>query len=74
MACSNASAVRTAAADVEKVSGLTQPSNREQMHLQILHNSETSTRDAVYKTNMFWTTAGLLWKYFGCENRSVDEK
>lgn len=74
MASNNASAVRTAAADVEKVSGLTRPSNREQMHLQILHNSETSTRDAVYITNMLWSTAGLLWKYFGCEDRSVDEK
>lgn len=56
MASSNTSAVWTAAADVEKVSGLTRPSNWEQTHLQILHNSETSTkhvsRDAVYITNM----------------------
>ncbi len=68
-----------AAADVEKtVSGLTRPSNREQTHLQFLHNSETLTkrasRGAVYITNMFQPTAGLLWKYFGCEDRSVDEK
>ncbi len=79
MASSNTSAGWTAAADVENtVSGLTSPSNREQMHLQILHNSETLTkrasRGAVYITNMLWPTAGLLWKYFGCEDRSVDEK
>lgn len=79
MASSNTSAGWTAAADVGKtVSGLTRPSNREQMHLQILHNSETLTkrasRGAVYITNMLRPTAGLLWKYFGCEDRSVDEK
>lgn len=79
MASSNTSADWTAAADVENtIRGLTRPSNREQMHLQILHNSETLTkrasRGAVYITNMLRPTAGLLWKYFGCEDRSVDEK
>lgn len=68
-----------AVADVEKtVSGLKKPSNREQTHLQFLHNSETLTkrasRGAVYITNMLRPTAGLLWQYFGCEDRSVDEK
>lgn len=77
IASSNAWVYWTAAADVKTtISGLTRPSNREQMHLQILHNSETlakcASRGVVYITNMFWPTAGLLWKYFGCEDRSVD--
>lgn len=78
MASDNTSGVWTDVADVElKVSGfLRQPPDLE--HLQILHNSVTSTksvsRGAVYITNMLRPTAGLLWKYFGSEDRSVDEK